>query len=268
VLSFILPPALGRAKAEARAELAEAALQRDLGEPVSVYVASTYLELETRLLSGEFSMAWAPAAVCARLPSARAVFTIVREQQTSYLSMIVGRRAQPLTLRTLQNTRAVWVDPLSVGGYLLAMARLRAEGLDPDRTFASQRFAGSHRAALDAVLHEEADVAAVSAHAAEPGRVTEMLRWYAGPAGDRLVPIAFTERCLNDAVVLCSVMPDADARRIAEKLAPKGAHSRARLLAALEAEDLARAELDDYRRLASLLGFYRPRRSSMLPPRG
>jgi phosphonate transport system substrate-binding protein len=267
VLSIILPPALGKAKAEARAELAEAALQRDLGEPVSAYVSGSYQELETRVMAGEFSMAWAPAAVCARLPAARAVFTIVREQQTSYLSMILGRRAQPLTLRSLQGTRAVWVDPLSVGGYLLAMARLRAEGVDPERTFASQRFVGSHRAAIHAVLHEDADVTAVSAHSAEPARAAEMLRWYAGPAGDLLAPVAFTERCLNDAVVLCKAMPDADARRIAEKLAPRGAHSRARLLAALEAEDLVRSDLEDYWKLTTLLGVHRPVRSSMLPPR-
>lgn len=267
VLSFILPPALGRAKAEARAELAETALQRDLGEPVSAYIASSYQELETRVQAGDFSMAWAPAAVCARLHSARAVFTIVRENQTSYLSMLVSRKATPLTLATLQGTRAIWVDPLSVGGYLLAISRLRAEGLDPDRIFSSQRFAGSHRTALDAVLHGEADVTAVSSHTDNPERANEQLRWYVGSTAERLTPIAFTEPCLNDAVVLCAAMPDADAQRIADKLAPRGAHSRSRLLAALEAEDLHRSTLDEYRILAPRLGLHRARRSSMLPPR-
>ena len=96
--------------------------------------------------------------------------------------------------------------------------------------------------------------------------MAEQLRWYAGPAAHQLAPILFTERCLNDALILTSSLSDAEARRIVDRLAPHGGPSRSRLLPALEADDLVRADLADYRRLDAVLGLQRPRRTS-LPPR-
>jgi phosphonate transport system substrate-binding protein len=269
-LAFILPPALGRAKAEARAELVKAALRRELGEPVSAYVASSYGDLEERILTGRAHLAWAPAGVTAKLPAARAVFTIVREGQTSYRSALVARRESALTLANLAGTRAAWVDPLSAGGYLLAAARLRAEGLDPERTFAQQAFLGSHRAAIEAVLHASADVTAVSMRAMDPSSVAAQMRWYAGPAGDWLTPIAFTESCLNDAIVLAASLSPEEAARIATVLvaARPGAPFRSRFLSALEADGLSPTALEDYQKLLPLLTPPKPRaeRRSVPPP--
>jgi phosphonate transport system substrate-binding protein len=254
-LTFLLPPALGRAKAEARAELIRSALEQKLGEPVKAVVAANYGDIEERMNSGEAHLVWAPAGVVAKLASARAVFTIRREGQTSYRSAIVGRKSAKLTLANLAGTRAAWVDPLSAGGYLLAIARLVSDGIDPARTFASQIFLGSHRAAVEAVLHETADVTAVSSHQMDPASMAEKLRWYAGPAGDKLALIAFTESCLNDAIVLPSSLGKTMAARITQKLVPQahGPVPSTRFLAALEAEGLVQTPLEEYRRLAPLL---------------
>jgi ABC-type phosphate/phosphonate transport system substrate-binding protein len=254
-LTFLLPPALGRAKAEARAEVIGSALEHKLGEVVKAVVATSYAEIEERMNAGEAHLVWAPAGVVAKLPSARAVFTIRREGQTSYRSALVGRRADNLTLATLAGTRAAWVDPLSAGGYLLANARLRDAGLDPAKMFATQSFFGSHRAAVEAVLHETADVTAVSSQQMDPASMVEKLRWYAGPAGDKLVPITFSESCLNDAIVLPSSLGKAMAARLAQKLVPpaQGPVPSSRFLAALEAEGLVQTPLEEYHRLAPLL---------------
>lgn len=254
-LVFLLSSALGRAKAEARAELIRNALGRELGTEIITEIAASYSELEEQCAQGKGKLVWAPAGVAARLPHARAVLTVMREGQISYCSAIVTRRNTGFSLSHLQGTRAAWVDPLSAGGYLLAIAKLRAEGVDPGRTFASQIFLGSHRAAIEAVLHETADITAVSVHEPDPGKLAERLRWYAGPTGAKLTHLAFTESSLNDAIVIPSAVPQAEAQELIRKLVPKdkGALSRSRFLAALEAEMLVPTSLSEYHRLAPLL---------------
>lgn len=272
-LTVVLPPSLGTAKANARAELLETALSRDLGEPVTAVVASSYADLEAR--ADRAPLVWAPAAVCAKLAAARAVFTIVRRGQATYRSALVGLSERALGLDKLGGTRAAWVDPLSAGGYLLVAAMLREHGIDLDRTFASQVFLGSHRAAVEAVLHGAADVTAVSIVSDDDAAIAEMLRWYAGPAGNRLTAIALSEACPNDAIVITNALPEGPAARLAEKLVPTtpGARARSRLLSALEAEGLVRSDLDEYRRLRRALVWSGrshstpPPRSTLRPPR-
>ena len=254
-LIFVLPPSLGPAKAEARAELIRTALEPKIGEMLTMHVATSYADIEERIQAGLAHIIWAPAAVTAKLPAAKAIFTIAREGRTRYHSAIVARKTAHLDLNSLQGKKAVWVDPLSAGGYLLAAARLRAEGIDLSRTFASQLFVGSHRAAVEAVLLETADITAVSSYETDSGAMTERMRWYAGPAGDKLAPIAFTESCLNDAIVLNASLDDARANRIIQNLVPKtqSAMVRSRFLGALEADNLVATPLSEYHKLAHLL---------------
>jgi phosphonate transport system substrate-binding protein len=268
-LTFALPPSLGTAKSAARAELIEGALFRDLGERATVVVAASYGELGELATSGRAKLLWAPTMVCSRLPSARAVFTIARNGTSSYRSVLVMRKGPNASLNRLAGLRAAWVDPLSAGGYLLALALLRARGIDADTTFSAQTFTGSHRATIEAVLHGTADIGAVSAHQPDEASISAVLRWYAGPAADQLTPLAVSEGCLNDALIISSSVGEAEAARLIDKLVPSapGALARSRLLAALEAERLVPASLDDYRRLSPLFdGEMAPRARPSAPP--
>lgn len=268
-LTFVLPPSLGTAKAAARAELIEGALFRDLGERVTVVVAASYAELERLATSGQAQLLWAPTMVCTKLPTARAVFTIARNGTTTYRSVLVARKGQSTSLSRLAGLRAAWVDPLSAGGYLLAVAMLRARGIDVDATFSAQSFTGSHRATIEAVLHGSADIGAVSARAPDEESLGAILRWYAGPAADQLSPLAVSEGCLNDALVITAGVGEAEGARLIEKLVPSapGALARSRLLAALEAERLVPATLEDYHRLSPLFsGEMSPRTRNSSPP--
>ncbi|MEO7327039.1 MAG: PhnD/SsuA/transferrin family substrate-binding protein [Minicystis sp.] len=268
-LTFVLPPSLGTAKAAARAELIESALFRDLGERAKVVVAATYGEVSELATSGRAQLLWAPTMVCTRLPSARAIFTIARNGTTSYRSVLVMRKGPSSSLNRLAGLRAAWVDPLSAGGYLLAVALLRARGIDADTTFSTQTFTGSHRATIEAVLHGTADIGAVSARQPDEESISAMLRWYAGPAADQLTALAVSEGCLNDALVIANCVGESEGARLIEKLVPSapGAMARSRLLAALEAERLVPATLDDYHRLSALFsGEMSPRTRTSSPP--
>lgn len=260
-ITILVPPSLGNAKAEARAELLSDTLTRELGEPATAKVAANYGEIADGLESGTLTLAWAPSAVCSGLTAARGVLTIVRDGRASYRSAIVARREDGLSTAKLVGKRAAWVDPLSAGGYLLAIAHLRARGIEPDATFESQRFVGSHRGAALAVVHREADVAAVSAHWLDDATMAADLRWYVGPAGDKLEAIALSERCPNDAIVIASAAPESLAARLRACFLDKGKASR-ELTAALEASEFAEGDLAAYR------AAFHPStlRSSLRPP--
>jgi ABC-type phosphate/phosphonate transport system substrate-binding protein len=264
-LTFLLPPSLGHAKASARAELIEVAMARELNEPVSAVVASSYADLEEQAARAEF--VWAPTVVCAKFLSARAVYTIVRKGQATYRSALIARRDRAITPSGLSGLRAAWVDPLSAGGYLLAVAWLRSGGLDPDRLFASQRFVGSHRAAIEAVLHGEADVAGVSTQGTDEAELAATMRWYAGPAGDQVGAIAITDSCPNDAIVLTTNLGEVDAEWIGQRLAPftRAPRVRSRLLSVLEADRLEPTELSAYRRAFPFALLERVARRSSFP---
>ncbi len=261
-LELVLPPSLGSAKAEARAELIGQGLTRALGEEVRSSVAADYAELEAGVLSSRVDLVWCPSAVCAKLASARAVFTVVREGRATYRSALLAKRTAQRKISRLEGLRAAWVDPLSAGGYLLVDALLRARGLDPARVFGAQTFCGTHRSVLVAVLDDAADVGAVSIHGMLDEEIAAMLRWYVGPSGDRLEAIAVTDPCPNDAFVITDRVPLERVRRLSAAIADLGAKAGSTLLVALEADGLTAGSLEPYR------AAFAPRRSVRPPAAG
>jgi ABC-type phosphate/phosphonate transport system substrate-binding protein len=266
VALLVLPPSLGAAKAEARAEHLAAVLTRELERTIDVVVCGSYAELRSSIESGAAALAWAPAAVCAELASGegrgvvQSVHTIVRSGRSRYRSAILARRADRLTLVELGGKRAAWVDPLSAGGYLLAMALLRSRAIDPAAKLGTQRFLGSHRAVVEALLHETADIGAVSVHGLDDEAVAASIRWYVGAPGDRLEPLAISASCPNDAIVLTTRAGSELRERFVErfvdpgtraKKSASGEHARwssaaSSLMQALEGERLETTDLAEY----------------------
>ncbi|PTL76794.1 sensor histidine kinase [Vitiosangium sp. GDMCC 1.1324] len=211
-LRFLLSPPLGEVKEHVRAELFSRALTQRLGRPVVVELAPSYEALERELVEGQVDLAWGTAEQCTDFEAqARAVLRAVRAGRWYYHAALVCRAAQPLTLETLKGTRAAWVAPRSTGGYLLPTRHLVAKGLLPADTFAQERYHGSYRKALLAVLEGEADVAAIYSSHPEENTVRAYLAEYVGADERRLIPFEFTEPTLADGLILTSRMPEADA---------------------------------------------------------
>jgi len=204
---FGLPPSMGD---ESRLQAAplELFLARTLGKLVEVAVAPTYDALGKEVLSGKTDAAWVPPFVCARLEAmgSRVVARGVRRGSAVYRGALVCRADQPLELDRLEGVRAAWVDRDSVSGYLLPLALLRTRGLELGKVFFSQHFAGSFRAAVEAVLAKEADVASV--YAAPPsagtGTAATGLEEILPGRSSELRVLAFTDEAPNDGVV-CSM---------------------------------------------------------------
>ncbi len=208
VLRFALPPSLGTAEALSRARGFGEHLAAKLGSGVAVVVAPNYATLQSMVIDGIVDVAWAPPFVCARLELKGLRVTVrgSRAGATSYRAALVCRKTTPLELTalSLRGTGASWVDRDSVGGYLLAVALLKSKGIEPANVFREQRFAGSYREALKAVLEERSDVTSVfAAPDGTPERgIDEALPRHAAD----FAVVAYTAESPNDGVVMAAGM--------------------------------------------------------------
>ncbi len=256
-LTLLFPPSLGRIKATARADLLAASLTRRLGREVHVDVADSYGDLERRVRTGDVALAWAPPSICARAQSdARAILKAVRRGRSTYRAALIARVDGGVDLEHMSGCRAAWVDPLSAGGYLLAMAHLRSLGVDPDVQLAEQRFLGSYRDALLAVLVGEADLTSVYCHSADPSDARAVLSEHIGASEVQLTPIAFTAETPSDGLIVGARLSRRDADRLIENLAlvVDGSKGPTLLLELFDADTLVPAEPDDYAAIRDALG--------------
>jgi phosphonate transport system substrate-binding protein len=253
--TLLVPPSLGAARATARAELLEGSFGNELGLDVRVRVARDYGELQREAIALTTEMVWAPSAVIAQLNDVRVILRAVRDRHGHYHSAVIARADRKLSASNLRRARAAWVDPLSAGGYLLPLAWLRGQGIEPNLVFDAQDFLGSHRAVVDAVLAGTHDIAAVSTPARDPETLRRALHFYAGGAADKLTVLGVSDSVPTDALVITSKVEPLVAERMASKLLPPIGKGRtpSSLLSAMEAERLERVPLDEYRAMRSLL---------------
>jgi phosphonate transport system substrate-binding protein len=207
---FALPPSLGSEQVREHADRLGGFLQNALGKPVEVTMAASYEGLAKELLSGRLDAAWAPPFVCARTEAmgVRVLVRGVRLGQSSYRSALVARAGSGLSLERLKGGTAAWVDRDAVAGYLLPVAYLKSQGVEP-RAFAAQHFTGSYKGALEAVLSGTADVAGVFSPPASAGLTYAAgVEKVLGPGmGDKFELIAYTEEAPNDGVPVSMNVP-------------------------------------------------------------
>ncbi len=221
-MRIVLPPSIGEMKASARGQMLTETLRRILGRPVNVEVARSYEDLERRIRSGDFDLAWAPPALCGRVQGiVRSVLKAVRKGRSSYRAAIVCRADSPLSVDRLRGQRAAWVDPSSIGGYALPVALLRSRGVEPGSVLASQRFVGSYRDALLSVLDRSADLAPIYVGDETEPAAQATLQELVGGMAPQLRPFAFTGTAPNDGLVISSGVPAREAAALATSLTSK-----------------------------------------------
>ncbi|MBN9682250.1 MULTISPECIES: PhnD/SsuA/transferrin family substrate-binding protein [unclassified Corallococcus] len=211
----LLYPSLGEVREHVRVELFARALSERMGRPVVMSMAPTYEYLEAELAAGRVEMAWGTAEQCnAFEPQARAVLRAVRSGSCYYHAALICRADEPLTLETLAGKRVAWVAPRSTGGHLLPVRHLESLGLRPDALFSEQRFLGTYRKALDAVMRGESDLCALFCNHKDAHAMRATLTTYLGADAPRLTPFLFTIPTLADGLILTKRMPEADAQAL------------------------------------------------------
>ncbi|MET0404138.1 MAG: PhnD/SsuA/transferrin family substrate-binding protein [Cystobacter sp.] len=211
-LRFLIYPSLGEVREHVRVELFGRTLSEQLGRPVVMELAPDYESVERELNRGQVDLVWATSEQCNRHEArARAVLRAVRSGSWHYHAALLCRADNPLTEETLQGQRAAWVEPDSTGGHLLAKRFLGRQGVHPDQILGEQRFLGTYRRALHAVLSGEADVTSIYASHCNEHAIRATLASYLGEDHSRLVPFLYTDPTPSDGIILTERLSEADA---------------------------------------------------------
>lgn len=141
-------------------------LTKTLGIPVVLHVAPTYAAMLDEVSEGRVDLALlSPLSYVLarrRAPGLELLARTLSFGATDYASFIVVRADSPATrLGDLRGRRVAGVDALSTAGFLFPFASFLDHGVDPDRDLKLE-FAGTHAAALAAVVNGKADAAAIS----------------------------------------------------------------------------------------------------------
>lgn len=223
---------------------------------MQVDVAKDYGDLAQRAAGNDAHLVWMPPTICARLEEhVRTIYKCLRSGRTAYRSAIVVRKGDAFSIEGLRGKRVAWVDRLSIGGCLLALAELKRAGLSPDRDLASQTFLGSYPDAINEVLEGRADATAVTVRDDTPDAVRDALASYGGRrAIEALASVCVSAESPNDGLVITKALDDRRAAKLEQRVfARKGARARAALCLALDAEGFVKAQQGEYGALRHLL---------------
>lgn len=137
-----------------------------MGVDCRVFQATDYAGVVQALTGAQIQMAnLGPAAYAAAwIDSNGAVEPIATYTaptgQAGYFSILIVRQDSPAqTLADLRGKTVAWADPNSTSGYLVPLAALRAENIDPQRFFSRTVFSGGHEQSVLGVLNGNFDAA-------------------------------------------------------------------------------------------------------------
>ncbi len=145
-----------------------AELGKKLGLGIKVYMPTDYLGVVEALRNKTADMAFVHPAgyvFASREAKAQIVAVDVWHGKTSYTSRIFVRKESGFkTLEDLRGKNIAFIDPGSTSGYVYPMVLLVKKGLvkdrDPKTFFKEAMFAGTHEAALLALLNGSVDAVA------------------------------------------------------------------------------------------------------------
>jgi phosphonate transport system substrate-binding protein len=135
---------------------------------VEIFIPTEYRGLIEAMRGGNLDFAFYPPdgyVIAHRDVGAQVLLKSVRGGSPFYWSAIIVRKDSGIkNVRQLEGKTIAWVDKNSAAGYVFPRAALVTSGLDPDKLFSKQVFAGKHDAAVLAVLNKSVDAAATFAN--------------------------------------------------------------------------------------------------------
>jgi len=137
-----------------------------LGVDCRIFQATDYAGVVQALTGGQIPMArLGPASYAsAWIDSNGAVEPLVTwyapTGQAGYYSVLIVRSDSPFQkLEDLRGKTLAWADPNSTSGYLVPLAALRSQNIDPARYFSRTVFSGGHEQSVLGVLNGNFDAA-------------------------------------------------------------------------------------------------------------
>lgn len=147
----------------------DAYLEKSLGRQVDFQVAKSYDEAVNWLVQEKLDIAYlGPATYLKALDRGAKIEPLVapidrHTGQPWYRACIIVRADSPIkTLKDLKGKRVAFVDKSSTSGYLMPLASLKKQGIEPGRDFAQVLFAGNHSKSMAALEAGTVDAAAAN----------------------------------------------------------------------------------------------------------
>ncbi|MBO1438031.1 phosphate/phosphite/phosphonate ABC transporter substrate-binding protein [Meiothermus sp. CFH 77666] len=135
---------------------------------VEIFIPTEYRGLIEAMRGGNLDFAFFPPdgyVIANQDVGAQVLLKSVRGTSPYYWSAIVVRKDSGIkSLQGLDGKSIAWVDKNSAAGYVFPRAAVVGAGLDPDKLFAKQTFAGRHDACVLAVLNKSVDACATFAN--------------------------------------------------------------------------------------------------------
>jgi phosphonate transport system substrate-binding protein len=215
-LTFGMSHPYGDDHAQKAKTLIEPYLTKALGSPVTVKLFPGYEELADALATSQVDLAWiTPLAFVQAASKNRDVTALSKAMRATdgglfYRAVFfVKSNSKVADLKGLSGKKVAWADKLSASGYLFPRALLKEQGLDPEKTFATEAFLGDHPAVCKAVRDGTADVGATFAIEPKEGASLEATGCAdAGPVSDFKV-IASTTNLPNEVIAHSPDFPPA-----------------------------------------------------------
>jgi phosphate/phosphite/phosphonate ABC transporter binding protein len=226
-----------------------------LGTKMERRDSSSYEALAQDVRDGKVDVAWLPPIVYVRVADAVVPLgSILRGGRAAFeAALVVPTTSRIKAIEGLRGTRAGWVDPWSAAGFVLPRVKLALLGVDPRTVFRSEKFHGSHRAALNALMEGACDVVGTYAQADDEGEVTEGA-WSEIEGADVRVLATFGA-IPPDVLAARKDLPEADRERVLDalRMATKNEESRAILKAIFGGDALHEGLASGYDALKSAL---------------
>jgi phosphonate transport system substrate-binding protein len=231
-----LVPEVNVFKQKARFEPLAEWLSKSAGVPVRFtslpHYGSVLDGLEAGRLDGALLGSFAAAVAIERMGAVPVARPVGLDGASTYRGVLFVRRDSGLTTAAqLRGKRMVFVDRATTAGWVFPLAWLRERGVpSPEGFFSESWFAGSHDAAIAAVLDRKADVGAAKSNVLDEARAAD-------PRVDReLLVLGSSPPYPSNAFVLRGDVDPAVAARLREALlglekAPGGPEVLARLRA-------------------------------------
>ncbi len=173
-IKFGIAQPYGEEQAVKAKAVIEPYLTAALGSQVTVVIHPTYEELSEALATNAVDLAWITPLAFVRAsqknPDVAALSKAMRAGDGSlfYRSIFIVKKDSPAQkLADLKGKKVAWVNKMSASGYLFPREMVRREGLEPDKFFSEEKFAGDHPSACKAVRDGTVDVAATFARGAK-----------------------------------------------------------------------------------------------------